>query len=429
MPHIALALEGFFPENIGGTEHYVLNLAKELRELNYRVSIIKPSKQPQIHQYQYDGFEVYCFPIAEKPTVKELNGLEMPGGIEFFLEIIKNLNPDIFHLHSLGRALNTQHIKAVFEMSIKTVFTAHIGSNFCVRGNFMLFGKAQCNGLVDKHRCLACFINQQKKMHSVVAKPISFVIRQLLLSISFVIKYPAFRIIDYKLEQISLIKKYSHVNIAIGDWLREIYELNGLKNTVTIKQGIDKSFGQFESKKSKSSNKINLIFVGRMHPLKNLDLLIMVLKDFAGQINLIVVTIPFDEEMLYYQKVKKNYDDLGYTDWFENLTSPQVAEKMGEADMLVLPSQYEVAPLVILEAFAKKIPVIGSDYIAIKEMIKHNVNGLLFKNGDSKSLKEQLLRLINEPELLHSLRQNIESVRTFKEVAAEHDVVYKKLVG
>jgi len=62
-------------------------------------------------------------------------------------------------------------------------------------------------------------------------------------------------------------------------------------------------------------------------------------------------------------------------------------------------------------------------------MVQHNMNGLLFKNGDSNSLKEQLLRLNNEPELLPILKKNIGAVRTFKEVAAEHDGVYKRVLG
>ncbi|NJO90217.1 MAG: glycosyltransferase family 4 protein [Chloroflexia bacterium] len=60
-------------------------------------------------------------------------------------------------------------------------------------------------------------------------------------------------------------------------------------------------------------------------------------------------------------------------------------------------------------------------------MVQHNVNGLLFRNGDVKSLKEQLLRLINEPDLIQRLSENITKVRTFEEVAKEHDELYKKL--
>ncbi|MDF1551071.1 MAG: glycosyltransferase, partial [Bacteroidales bacterium] len=141
-----------------------------------------------------------------------------------------------------------------------------------------------------------------------------------------------------------------------------------------------------------------------------------------------MVTMPFYDEMEYYQSIKRRFHEMAFTNWFENLNQQQVSEKLNEADVLVLPSiRNEAAPLVILEAFAKKIPVIGSDYIAIKEMVQHNINGLIFKNGDAQSLKEQLRRLINEPDLLQKLSDNIKPVRTFKEVATAHDKVYKGL--
>ncbi|TXE09281.1 glycosyltransferase [Gelidibacter salicanalis] len=51
-------------------------------------------------------------------------------------------------------------------------------------------------------------------------------------------------------------------------------------------------------------------------------------------------------------------------------------------DVLILPSVAEVAPLVILEAATRHIPVIASDYLAMKDMIEPNINGLLFENGN-----------------------------------------------
>jgi hypothetical protein len=41
--------------------------------------------------------------------------------------------------------------------------------------------------------------------------------------------------------------------------------------------------------------------------------------------------------------------------------------------------------------------------------------------------KETKLCLPREPELLHKLKQNIGQVRSFKEVAREHDEIYRGL--
>ncbi|WP_262713414.1 glycosyltransferase [Gelidibacter salicanalis] len=59
-----------------------------------------------------------------------------------------------------------------------------------------------------------------------------------------------------------------------------------------------------------------------------------------------------------------------------------MAVYLDQMDVLILPSVAEVAPLVILEAATRHIPVIASDYLAMKDMIEPNINGLLFENGN-----------------------------------------------
>jgi glycosyltransferase involved in cell wall biosynthesis len=75
----------------------------------------------------------------------------------------------------------------------------------------------------------------------------------------------------------------------------------------------------------------------------------------------------------------------------------------------LLPSiSNEVAPLVILEAATRHIPVIASNYIAMIDMVDHEVNGLLFENGNSEDLYKQMLSIINEPRLLDDLKRNVQ---------------------
>ena len=70
------------------------------------------------------------------------------------------------------------------------------------------------------------------------------------------------------------------------------------------------------------------------------------------------------------------------------------------ADCLLLPSLwYENAPVVIVEAAAYGIGVIGSRMGAIPEFITHEKNGLLFTPGSPASLASAMLRVMNEKEL------------------------------
>ncbi len=425
---IAFALSSFYPDHRAGTETYVLNLSKELINMGYKVSVITPAVGKPSSNYTYEGISVYTFSVPLKVSTKELNGLVKPSGLDEFKQLLQQIKPAIFHLHSLGRSMHAEHLKLASEMGIKTLFTAHLGNTFCVKGNLLLFGKEQCNGLVKKQRCLACFVKDKAAFSNIKSKLSAFIINQILFNSPFSSGFPAYHIVKYKLHQLSILRKYSVINIAIAGWINQVYKANGFANIKTIPQGIDSLFVK-EVIDLDVSDKQNLIFVGRMHPDKGVHLLIEALESVSAEyFNLIIITIPFEDEMEYYTNIKKRYYQLGYANWFEKMPPDEVSKKMDKASVLILPStRNEAAPLVILEAFAKKIPVIGSDFIAIQEMVQHNVNGLLFKNGDPESLRQQLLRLLNEPELMHRLKQNIGPVRSFKEVAREHDEIYKAI--
>jgi len=74
------------------------------------------------------------------------------------------------------------------------------------------------------------------------------------------------------------------------------------------------------------------------------------------------------------------------------------------ADCLLLPSLwYENAPVVVLEAAAYRLPVIGSRLGAIPEFVQDGVNGLLFEPGNVRSLAEAVLRLSRDEALRAAL--------------------------
>jgi glycosyltransferase involved in cell wall biosynthesis len=74
-------------------------------------------------------------------------------------------------------------------------------------------------------------------------------------------------------------------------------------------------------------------------------------------------------------------------------------------DIFCLPSIYEGLPLTLLEAMACGVPVIGADVLGINEVIKNNVNGLLFSNNDEKKLANLIKMLLNDSDLRKRISQ------------------------
>lgn len=82
-----------------------------------------------------------------------------------------------------------------------------------------------------------------------------------------------------------------------------------------------------------------------------------------------------------------------------------------EADVLVVPSvARESYSLVTREALARGIPVVCTDSLGPEEVVEHGVNGLVVPTADPAALARTLGRLLEEPDLLPTLRAGCQSV-------------------
>ena len=161
---ILLGVSSFFPEHTAGTETYVFNLAKELKVLGLDIVVSYPAAGKKIEKYVYKDIDVYPFYVPLKLNNKELNGVSNKvSGLQEFIAILKEIKPDIFHLHSLSRSFRAEHILEAKKLGIKTVFTPHLAGNFCIRADLLRFNNYNCDGKVEAERCLSCFINKKYK--------------------------------------------------------------------------------------------------------------------------------------------------------------------------------------------------------------------------------------------------------------------------
>jgi len=102
---------------------------------------------------------------------------------------------------------------------------------------------------------------------------------------------------------------------------------------------------------------------------------------------------------------------------------------MTGVDWVVVPSLWwENAPLVILESFRHRKPVIAADIGGMAELVQHGRNGLLFRRGDAGDLARIMSRAATEEGLWSSLRGGIAPVATMTDVAAAHARLYAQLL-
>jgi glycosyltransferase involved in cell wall biosynthesis len=83
----------------------------------------------------------------------------------------------------------------------------------------------------------------------------------------------------------------------------------------------------------------------------------------------------------------------------------------------------------VLEAFAARTPVIGSDLGGIRELVHHERNGLLVAHNNVSAWTTSLLRLATDRALRLRLRKGIGPVRTMSDVARDMDATYHELLS
>lgn len=75
------------------------------------------------------------------------------------------------------------------------------------------------------------------------------------------------------------------------------------------------------------------------------------------------------------------------------------------ADVAVFPSLYEPFGIVALEGMAARTPVVVADTGGLSEIVEHGVDGLKFYPGNSRSLADMIIWLLQDRQLAQNLRQ------------------------
>lgn len=146
--------------------------------------------------------------------------------------------------------------------------------------------------------------------------------------------------------------------------------------------------------------------VALLRERKGLETLLMALPTLNRDHNVrLRIVGPFESDG-YRNRMYDLSDSLGVThliDWTGY--TPDVTAELCRMDALVLPSVLpEGMPMVLLEAMAAGVPVLGSRVDGITDVIEHDRTGLLFEAECHTALAEQVRRLLHGEIDWHRLR-------------------------
>lgn len=173
---------------------------------------------------------------------------------------------------------------------------------------------------------------------------------------------------------------------------KELIVQKYFKKIKVIYNGIDINFKKKKKLKIKS-NIINISYFGKIQERKGLHLLVEALNEIKFKNIYLNIYGEGDEvykKKLIFKNKRKNF--------FLNFHKPvsDITRFLALTNILVLPSiKYESFGMILIEAMRQKVPVICSNSGGMKEIVRNNFNGLIFKNNNVNDLKKKLLILIN----------------------------------
>lgn len=149
---------------------------------------------------------------------------------------------------------------------------------------------------------------------------------------------------------------------------------------------------------------LRLLYVGRLHETKGVDVLLAALEPL-GEIHDLHLTVlgSGQAETAMFQR-------YGRSKWvaFHGQVGPtQVSDEMQNADLLCVPSLWrENAPGVIVQALSLGLPVLASRRGGIMELVRDDWNGALVEAGDVDAWRAALEAIMAEPARLSAWRRN-----------------------
>jgi glycosyltransferase involved in cell wall biosynthesis len=159
-----------------------------------------------------------------------------------------------------------------------------------------------------------------------------------------------------------------------------------------------------------------LLFVGRLHPQKGLELLFEALPSLLADhpdMNVMIVGDGPLRNWVVDLAAAISSERIAVTGWRSD-----VKVLMKRCRLLVLPSRYEGMPNVVMEAMASSRPVAVARVEGVNELLRDVANDQTFEPGDAKAFGTLIDRLWRDRELSSSLGK-----RNRELVAANHSRV------
>ncbi len=221
------------------------------------------------------------------------------------------------------------------------------------------------------------------------------------------------------------------VTVGISTALTARAEKLGATRTMTIPNGVDFSHLAKVPRLEKKPHRV--VTVARLSPEKGLPFLIDAIKiarhTIADAELFIVGGGALEADLKAYVRERDLQDVVHFLGAKQNL---EAMTEVAQGSVFVLPSLGEGLGIVLLEAQALGVPVIGTNVGGIPDVIRHEKTGLLIPPSDPKAIAEAIIRILSDRALADRLAVEAASHLPkfeWRKIAEQYAEVYEKLTA
>jgi glycosyltransferase involved in cell wall biosynthesis len=203
------------------------------------------------------------------------------------------------------------------------------------------------------------------------------------------------------------------------------------KKLVYIPNGVDtKKFSPGKSKfEKKFKNQKIILYFGRLHYQKNVDLLIRsfkLIKNKIEKIKLVIVGTGIDFDKL--KKMSSEDKDIIMTGF---VSDEDLVDYLRVANVVVFPSRGENASFTLMEAMGCELPVISSDVGNAKKILGDG-RGILLKKYTEEEIAEICIEILNNEKKAKKIgkdaREYVEKNHSWEIISKKTQDLYKEVI-
>lgn len=221
--------------------------------------------------------------------------------------------------------------------------------------------------------------------------------------------------------------KYADEIIVLSKNTKKYFKDTYNRETIYLPNGVD-STKAIEANVIKEKHGLNrdgyVLFLGRLVPEKGIHYLIDAYKQLSTDKKLVIAGGSSDSQEYansLKDKASKNVIFTGAVD------GEELRELFSNAYIYVLPSDLEGMPISLLEAMSYGKCCLTSDIPECKEI--NGKNGFIFEKSNIESLRKELAKLLNNPELVEKAGVNaklyVEKNHDWSAIIKKTESIYK----